>query len=173
MNIKQHITQLQEWSGYSNFTILYNNEMEELSARTINSKISGKRNLYFIIEDINNNIFGSYHSIIPNEKEYKQHSSEDPKHFIFTLQNPFSIQPSKYYPTQHNDHVLYLYQNYDINNVLNVQYCYGIVSQNRVFLYENIINYYQNIPRECGCRFLTGNVNYFTEIKHFIILEMK
>ena len=173
MNITQYLSQLKEWSNHSNYTILYSTETEELSARTLNSKIKGKRNLYFIIEDTNNNIFGSYHSILPNEKEYKQHSSEDQHHFIFTLHNPHNIQPTRYYPTDHNDHISYLYQEYDINNVFNVQYCYGIVSRNKAFVYENIIKYYKDIPQPPGCILLIGNANCFIDIKHFYIIEMK
>ena len=173
MNISQYLTTLKEWSGYTTPTILYSTETEELSARTLNSKINGKRNLYFIVEDMNNNLFGSYHSHLPTEKEYKQHSSEDQHHFVFTLHNPHNIPPTRYYPTEHNDHISYLYQNDDINNVFNVQYCYGIVSRNKVFIYENIIRYYKDIPQPPSCILLTGNANYFDDIKHFYIIEMK
>ena len=170
MKVQQYIQYLKEWSGKETCTIIYSNENEELSARIVNSKIQGKKNLYFIIEDCQGNIFGSYHSFIPTEYEKKVHQQEDHHHFIFTLKNPYNILPTKYLPTEHNDHILSLYQNYDINNVMNVQYCYGISTQRGVFLYENIINYYQNIPSQ-GCCFLTGTANTFLDITHFLIVQ--
>ena len=172
MSIGNYLEKLKEWSCHEKYSILYNAENEELSARLINSKIQGKSNLYFIIEDINGNLFGSYHTFIPSEKERKVNVTEDPKHFIFTLKNPFNIQPSLFTPKESNDHIISFYHDYDIRNVLNVQYCYGIVAQNKVFLYENIIRHYNDVPSDCGCRLLTGTANTFVDIAQFFIIQM-
>ncbi|GAB1226960.1 hypothetical protein ENUP19_0314G0010 [Entamoeba nuttalli] len=170
MNIDQYISYLKEWSHLSNTTILFDSAIDELTARNVYSKISGKTHIYFIVEDSFGNVFGSYHNYIPQQDETVGYE-KDPDHFIFTLHNPHNTEPSKYEPNNNNNDLIHTYYNYGINNVLNIQHAYGITSNSKVFVYESIINYYINIPNN-NPRLFTTTVNCFVNMTRLLIIEM-
>ncbi|KAL7718445.1 TLDc domain-containing protein [Entamoeba marina] len=91
---------LKKWTGLSNFEILYNSGVDELSARCFNSKITGNENVMVLLQTTDNELFGFFHgSLIPSIKERvtEIHSNE---YFLFILQsyntNPRTIKRKKY-----------------------------------------------------------------------------
>ena len=56
-----YIPLLEEWSGLNFNQILYDSEIDERTNKSLNHKIFDKNNLYFIVIDSKNNIFGHFH----------------------------------------------------------------------------------------------------------------
>ncbi|ELP93004.1 hypothetical protein EIN_051890 [Entamoeba invadens IP1] len=160
---------LKSWTGLSQCTTIFDSENDELTARGVDSKITGKTNIVFLVEDTRGNVFGSFHGIIPPPDKLIS-SKDDPKHFVFTLKNPHNIPPTKFPVKDTNGDVLHVYDSSDCRNVFNVQSAFGVTCDSKVFVYESIINGYTNLP-PIGCRVLVNDNNKFFDIKRLIILQ--
>ncbi|KAL7715933.1 TLDc domain-containing protein [Entamoeba marina] len=171
MSIDSYYKYLLDWTNTNSTNVLFDSENEELTSRTIYSKINGKNHICFIVTDENNNIFGSYHTVIPIANKFIG-EKDDQFHFIFTLCNPHNIPPTRYFPSKTNDDILKIFNSDDIRNVVDIKGAYGIVSNNKVFIYESIISRYVDIPPK-GPLLLIGNANVFVNMKRFVVLEMK
>ena len=119
--------------------------------------------LYFIVIDSKNNVFGHYHpSVIDKIDSYNYDSNI----FIFTLNSngrcgikKFNNKNGKAFTRIYNDDDYYYY-------------CYGYyiyqIDTNNSFIDYDIENYYSGIEKTT----LTGNTGYFTT-KRIIVIQMK
>ena len=84
----QQKRQLEEWTGLECGEILFDSDVDNWSENTtnFNEKIIGKKQLSFIIEDEDEEIFGYYLNTQVVEK-YNQNQSTDSKSFLFNLQS--------------------------------------------------------------------------------------
>ena len=66
---------LKEWSGMDSFTVLYDSLRDYKDDKKFKKKIMNHSNLYFIVIDENNNIFGHYHPSEMSEMWSQEHKN--------------------------------------------------------------------------------------------------
>ena len=82
--IINNMTQLEEWSGKKYSETLYDSDIDGKDSSIFRNKILHHNQLYFIIIDSNDNVFGHYHpSVINKINDYIY----DRNIFIFILNN--------------------------------------------------------------------------------------
>ena len=120
--------------------------------------------LYFIVIDSNNNVFGHYHSSVINKIDSDIYDSNM---FIFTLNNNGRCEIKKFDNKNGNTYTC-IYKDNDYYE------CYGYyinkIDTNDSFIDSSIENCYSGIEKTT----LTGNYNpnYFTT-KRIIVIQMK
>ena len=120
--------------------------------------------LYFIIIDSKNNVFGHYHSSVIDEIGNNIYDSNI---FIFTLNSNGRCEIKKFNNKNVNNAFTYIDND-------NNYYCNGYdiyqIDTNNSFINSDIENYYSGIEKTI----LTGNYypNYFTT-KRIIVIQMK
>lgn len=107
-SLLQHLQKLSEWTGKVSSTIIFDSQINESFESSIIQKASTLKNIMFIVETDGGNMFGSYHTVIPN-KVGKWAVSDD-KHFVFTLKNPYETQPMKFRPIVEECYPLWFYK---------------------------------------------------------------
>ena len=75
-----NIAKLEEWSGKKYDLRLYDSDRDEKDYNEFNSEILYQTNLYFIVIDSENNVFGHYHP-----REINDCINLDDNTFLFTL----------------------------------------------------------------------------------------
>lgn len=81
-NIVKNLPKMEEWSQSVFKSVLYNSEVDDNSPKAFLERVLYHNNLYFIVIDDKNNVFGHYHSanIVEVDSEMV-----DPNIFMFTL----------------------------------------------------------------------------------------
>ena len=118
--------------------------------------------LYFIIIDSNDNVFGHYHSSIINKIDSYIHDSNI---FIFTL-NSNGRSEIKKFDSKYGDASTRIYNDNDYYRC-----CYGYdirqIDTNNSGIYSSIEDYFSGIEDTT----LTGNYSFTT--KRIIVIQMK
>ncbi|KAL7715602.1 TLDc domain-containing protein [Entamoeba marina] len=87
------IDSLIKWSDKSNYTILFDSDLDGDGKDVLHHKVFNKKNLYFIHFDNENNVFGGYmNEVINNKNSY----INDPNSFVFSLIRNGVITNKKY-----------------------------------------------------------------------------
>lgn len=107
--IHKYLQTLSEWTGKVSSTIVFDSQVNESFENTIVNKASTYKNLMFIVETDGGNMFGSYHTMIPNK--VCKWTVNDDRHFVFTLKNPYETQPMKFRPIVEESYPLWFYKN--------------------------------------------------------------
>ena len=170
-----HFKQLEEWSGLKCGDILFDSNVDNWNVNTsiLNDKIIGKKQLIFIVEHSDNEIFGYYFNTQIIEK-YNERMETDNKSFQFNLQSKNNrLQSSMQFEIndlqnggiqlyERNNNILislgniHLHKENDNNN--------STCQQN-----ENYFNYHEIPNALCGQ--LWEN-KYFTT-KRILVIQMK
>ena len=84
--VLSNISTLEEWSKKKFDKILYDSDRDGIEETTFGSKVLNQKQLYFIVIDSNNNVFGHYHPGII-DKVYAGYfeNNNDDNLFLFTL----------------------------------------------------------------------------------------
>jgi len=105
--IYNNLKTLETWSGHQVNTVLYDSDIDGKDSSIFRNKIMNHNQLYFIIIDSNNNVFGHYHSGVINKINSRIHDSNI---FIFTLNSngrcgikKFKLKSNEY------EHSVYIY----------------------------------------------------------------
>ena len=179
---KNHIEQLEEWTGLKCGDILFDSNVDNWSWKTsvLNERIIGKRNLSFVIEDNDREIFGYYLNTEVVEKYglFNRHET-DFKSFEFNLQSNERLpKPMKFEINNLNVGGIYLYSNSD--QFTSIQLGDIILPKERnkyqsfCFPQKNseVFNYYGIENALCG---KTGKLcegeNF--NLKRFIVIQME
>ena len=81
MYVSLNIETLEEWSGKKYSSVLYDSDIDGKDTSTFRDKIMNQSQLYFIVVDSENDVFGHYHSGVI----HKELCNNDDGIFIFTL----------------------------------------------------------------------------------------
>ncbi|EDR22311.1 hypothetical protein EDI_106800 [Entamoeba dispar SAW760] len=141
--VKPFIPQLQEWTGLNFKEILFDSNIHEMNAQTINSKIVYHRCICYIVQS-GEYVFGSFiGETVPYAEEKMSNAIEnDWKHFIFTLNNP-QHQIIKIEPQYHEDFTsLFVYGTLNKRNVISTPNAFFINPGNNCYITKNIFDYY-------------------------------
>ena len=106
--IHQYLQKLTEWTNKVTSSIVFDSHVNQSFDKAIVQNANSFKNLMFIVETDAGNMFGSYHTIIPN-KPGKWVVTDD-KHFVFTLKNPYETQPMKFRPIVEETYALWFYK---------------------------------------------------------------
>ncbi|KAL7711787.1 TLDc domain-containing protein [Entamoeba marina] len=106
------VESLLKWTNTTDYTLLYNSEIQELTTLLIWKILRGRKNIVIAIETEKGNVFGSYHHKIP----LRQSSilANDKKHFVFSLKNPYGTPPIQFLQNERNENQLIIHR--DIQN---------------------------------------------------------
>ncbi|KAL7716714.1 TLDc domain-containing protein [Entamoeba marina] len=85
-----------QWTNYTTTTLLFSSEIHDMSPGVIWNKIKGRTNIMFIIITDVNDIFGSFHGIVPEQQG--SWVWNDNKQFLFTIHNQYHLQPTQFKP---------------------------------------------------------------------------
>ena len=169
MNSKQK-KQLEEWIGLKCDDIVFNSKFDNWSQDTsvFNDRIVGKKQVVFLIEDENSELFGYYYNTEVVEKYYWQET--DSKSFEFNLQskNNRLKQPMKFEIKNLQEGGIYLREKSDDRLIWLGNIClrkendknYSFCQQN-----ENYFDYNGIKKALCGEK-------YFTP-KRILVIQMK
>ncbi|KAL7714487.1 TLDc domain-containing protein [Entamoeba marina] len=91
-NYSECIELLYQWTELHSYSVLYNSNTMELSARTFNSMIEGHKNVMIIIVTTRKYVFGCFCSNIPHPAPRIIQVKNDAHFFLFTLNNPLNIR---------------------------------------------------------------------------------
>ncbi|ELP92188.1 hypothetical protein EIN_381550 [Entamoeba invadens IP1] len=95
--IEKNKETLQKWTGKSEFSLIYDSDVDGLNAYGINRCVCEKRNVMIIVITYNKYVFGSFTSLpIPTSQKQDEWVKDDKKHFAFTLVNPSKTEPMKF-----------------------------------------------------------------------------
>ena len=146
--------------------VLYDSDIDGKDSSIFRNKIINHNQLYFIIIDSNDNVFGHYHSGVINKIDSRIYDSNI---FMFTLNNNGRCGIKKFDNKGGDDAYTYIY------NSDNYYYCYDgydicQIDTNNSFIFDYIENYFSGIEKTI----LTGNYfpDYFTT-KRIIVIQMK
>ncbi|KAL7720955.1 TLDc domain-containing protein [Entamoeba marina] len=84
---------LKEWSQLDNATVLFDSDLKGNGFRTLDKTVFGKKNLYFITFDFNNNVYGGYLNTKVNSID---NWLQDDKSFVFSLMRNGEMKNRKY-----------------------------------------------------------------------------
>ena len=127
--VYNNLKTLETWSEHQVNNVLYDSDIDGKDSSIFRNKIMNHNQLYFIIIDSNNNVFGHYHSGIINKID----SSDiyDSNIFIFTLNNNGRCKIKKFNNIKHKMST-YIHNNNDYYFYLsNVKMKIGIINSNR------------------------------------------
>ena len=155
---------LETWSGKKYSEVLYDSDIDGKDSSIFRNKIMNHNQLYFIIIDSNDNVFGHYHSSVINKIDS---SIYDSNIFIFTLNSNGRCGIKKFDNKDGNNAYTCIY------NDNNYYYsCYGYViyqiDTNDSCIDDYIGDRFSGIEKTI----LTGNTDYFTT-KRIIVIQMK
>lgn len=136
--LSMYYSSLQEWTQRKEARVVYSSD--NLTPSTFWQLTKGLNNLMIIVKTVDDFIFGSYHSILPDSQD--TWVRDDPEHFVFTLNNPHGIKPTHFYPLPSNHDLLFIYNDNDVENVAWVNYCYWICSDNVVYVWHHFPDNY-------------------------------
>lgn len=106
--LARYMEQLSQWTHMSVSTIIYDSEVSPLTTESLFSSVNGKSNVMLIVTTDGDNIFGSFHGELPNS--ISRWKEADPMHFVFTLQNPYGIPPTKFSPLKPDCYPIWFYK---------------------------------------------------------------
>ena len=165
---------LQQWTSKNRFRIIYDTDYEELSFRTLNSKIKGMKDVMFIIETENGSCFGSYTATkIPHirREETNTFLGKDPGFFVFTLRNPYNIQPMKFTKKDNTKTIMYWQQPNEFDAIISAILCYRISERFEVKIMNQFKDFYED-PTGLGDDIFTGNHEPESNgVKRFIVVK--
>ena len=161
--IKNNMTQLEEWSGKKYSEVLYDSDIDGKDSSIFIKKIINHKHLYFIIIDSNDNVFGHYHPSVIN----KISSIFDSNIFIFTLNSNGRCGIKKFNYKGGKKAYTYIYND---NDYYNCSYVIGKIDTNSSRISSSIGDCFSGIEKTT----LTGNYlpdNFTT--KRIIVIQMK
>ena len=160
--IKNNMAQLEAWSGQKYSEVLYDSDIDGKDSSIFRNKIMNHNQLYFIVIDSKNNVFGHYHSSVINKIDRDIYDSNI---FIFTLYSNGRCGIKKFNNKNVNAYT-YIY------NDNRYYYCYGYricqIDTNNSGISNYIEDRFSGIEKTT----LTGNTNNFTT-KRIIVIQMK
>ncbi|ELP90783.1 hypothetical protein EIN_026420 [Entamoeba invadens IP1] len=121
-----------KWSSSQQCRIIYTTERFEFSTKAIWSVLHGRRNVMCLVVTDNDDVFGSFHSLIPERRSAIV--SNDKKHFVFTLRNSFNIQPTRFFQNSTNENQMIIHRDYQNSWVFGVGYGYHIRSEGKSYI---------------------------------------
>ena len=156
---EEYIDQLEEWSSLKCSDVLFDSNVDDWSIKTsvLNKRIIGKKQLTFIIEDEDNEIFGYYLNTQIIE-EYKKRQKVDNKSFEFNLQSKDNrlSKPMKFEIINLNYGIRLHYVTDEILITLGDIHLMKQNKKNKNYCYEYIhrYNYHEIENALCGKTFL-------------------
>ena len=159
------MNKLEEWSGKKYSSVLYDSGVDGRESSIFREKVKNHNQLYFIVIDSNDNVFGHYNpSVIDKIGE----SIDDNNIFLFTL-NSNGRGGVKKFNRKDGNTSTFIYNDY---NYYTCGYDYNICQTNinESCIEDNITNHYDGIQKTA----LTGNCKpeKFTT-KRVIVIQMK
>ena len=166
--LTQYYEELKKWTKKSEASLIY--EGCDLTSKSFWEKCSNLKNMMIVVETTDGYMFGSYHTVLPKTQDVWV--DKDDSHFVFTLKNPYSINPTMFEPIPENDNRLFVYGDNDNENVVWVNYCYWICADNTAYLWHHFADWY-NDTTELGGNVFTGGIDWDNpvEIENVYILE--
>ena len=89
--VVNNISQLEEWSGLKDSTVLYDSDIDGKESSIFRKKIMKQSKLYFIVIDSNDNVFGHYHPGVIDTGD-----KQDENIFLFTLNSNGRCEVKKF-----------------------------------------------------------------------------
>ncbi|EDR29929.1 hypothetical protein EDI_233910 [Entamoeba dispar SAW760] len=87
---------LKEWVQLGNKIVIFNSEQHEMMPHGLWNKVSGRKNIMFIVISEYGDIFGSFHGVVPTKQG--EWVWEDSQQFIFTMKNQYGVNPIQFKP---------------------------------------------------------------------------
>ena len=129
------MTQLETWSGKKYSETLYDSDIDGKDSSIFRNKIINHNQLYFIIIDSNDNVFGHYHSGVINKTgDYIYDSNM----FIFTLNSNGRCGIKKFNNKYGNKAYTYIYNGNDYYYCGDNGYYIGQIDTNNSRIYSYI-----------------------------------
>ncbi|GAB1222669.1 hypothetical protein ENUP19_0121G0020 [Entamoeba nuttalli] len=172
---------LKQWTNCTQFQIIYDTRVEEFTIQQIQRILYGKDNIVLLIQTVENDLFGTYHSQIPTKRIVQQPQQfsnwigkSDENIFLFSLNNHNSPNnPLKFLSKALTETCLCLNTNEShFEIVLWISYCINLLkplNSSKSFVFHSIKDYfYVNSPDD-----LLGKPNFMSTFipKRFLILQ--
>ncbi|EDR29409.1 hypothetical protein EDI_338880 [Entamoeba dispar SAW760] len=124
--IKSYLDDFKKWTGKSQYQIIYDSAKDECP-----TEFTGLTNVMILLVGKRLNIFGWYNTKkIPSNGFIKN----DPGHFVFTLQNPFNIAPTPFYPIKKKCKSCAIHP--DEHIFISLKKTMNVIKKERVFVVE-------------------------------------
>ncbi|EDR23594.1 hypothetical protein EDI_208200 [Entamoeba dispar SAW760] len=157
---------LKRWTGMRNFRIIFEKTIGDIDLVQFNQAICGRKNMMIIVFAEDGSVFGSYSSIdIPQPLNWIK---KDAGHFIFTLINHQSVQPTRFYPLKLGNSV-YIFQNDYMISVIAIQGAFKINLRSESNFSSRFSNYYNDSVGQ-GSSIFVKNPEKFI-VKSLMVLE--
>ena len=175
----EEMNKLEEWTKMRCNKVIFDSNKDNWSVNysVFDDKISGRNDLMFIIEDVNDNKFGGYvYSLISNTNQY----IKDSKSFLFSLKSNRRINAMQKFEIKSNAQSYAFYMNKKSDNGLLFYLGYGSIIINKEndklnsSCYQNNDYFDYHGTSEAflpNCKPGSGNI-YFRP-KRFIVIQMK
>ena len=166
LNLQQkHLDKFKQWTQKKEFKVIYEND-EVHYAKDFFEKVKGMKDIMILIETSTNMLFGGYFPEMPSKQ--KEVTKYHPKHFVFTVRNPFVIPPTMFRPRTQNNHLMTIMDDNDLVNIF----------ENNAFVIKNdttskinirFSSTYQDTTMK-GETLFTGREKVFT-VKNLVALQ--
>ncbi|KAL7721403.1 TLDc domain-containing protein [Entamoeba marina] len=165
MSGSQKYSQLKKWTGMNDYDIIFDSQIHDFSPKVINSLISGKPNVMFIVITCSNEIFGCYNDASIPLISTNATRISGKEFFAFSLQfetyNPILFQ--KRNPCDRSNCMRYGGLQDDF--VFDIDKAFSLKNNGEIMIFQSIFEEYDAISKEpltiCSCDL---------EMKHFIVL---
>ncbi|KAL7720464.1 TLDc domain-containing protein [Entamoeba marina] len=163
------IKPLIKWSGKQNYNIIFDSDVAGNCVEVLPTKLMNKKNLYFIIFDNQNNVFGGYINVIIGKKNS---FIKDPTAFVFSLIRNEKVKNMKYdIKKSQQNYAFYLFSSNDLLFQFGYYtgYCDIVIPKiGYVSIWCNCPNSYENNGEKQPLR---DNTNGFS-VDRLLVLEM-
>ncbi|EKE39837.1 hypothetical protein ENUP19_0099G0029 [Entamoeba nuttalli] len=124
--IKSYLDDFKKWTGKSQYQVIYDSAKDEFPI-----EFTGLTNIMILLVGKRLNIFGWY-----NTKKIPSYGfiKNDPGHFVFTLQNPFNIAPTPFYPIKKKCKSCAIHP--DEHIFISLKKTMNVIKKGRVFVVE-------------------------------------
>ena len=161
---------LEEWSGKTFNRVLYDSDNDDKKASTFREKIMNHGQLYFIVFDYNNNVFGHYYPGVINKTE---RLFSDVDTFIFTVNSNGRCGMKKFNSKGKStwtfiyDGEDYGYYSFGCKNEVRYE-ALNFKEKSRIFGY-GMVELFEGVGKDT----LTGSNDHEYSVRKLLIIEMK
>ena len=164
------ISLLKQWTQKKTFSLLFDKSQSEFTRENICGILKGKKDVIILFESIDGDIFGSYHSILPNDlSEW----CNDSQHFAFTLRNKYELK-EKYNAKENNKYSLMICDfmeddDESLSSILESGYFYTVTMEEKCSINPSFGSYYNGVSKFGIDVF--GKDSTKIELKSIVIIE--
>ncbi|KAL7715881.1 TLDc domain-containing protein [Entamoeba marina] len=150
--------------------VVFDTDIDEFTSRELWSHLKGRSNIIIVIENESGYVFGTFHKKLPQQQE--QWQEDDNQHFVFTIINPYQLQPQTFpiKPTWKKS--LYIYADDQTCDVFGIYNAFWISNNGDNFIRLLFKNGYEDASG-IGNTLFTNNVYPETfEVNRVLCLQL-